>query len=58
MVLFQYYIVQVGSGTSPGTDPTFGNIPNDTIQIATYNEPNAQRRDTYLVSTTCDGEVF
>lgn len=50
-----YFLAQVGSGTSPGTDPTFGNIPNDTIAITTYNDPNKEQRDTYLVSTTCSG---
>lgn len=50
-----YFLAQVGSGTSPGTDPTFGNIPNDTIAITTYNDPNFEERDTYLVSTTCSG---
>lgn len=55
-----YFIADVGSETTPGSEPTFGNIPNDTIPIATYNESNGMlssynARDTYLVSTTCDG---
>lgn len=55
-----YFLADVGSGDSYNPDVTFGTIPNDTILIPTYNDPfntpNYNSRDSYLVSTTCDGE--
>lgn len=54
-----YFLADIGSENAPGTATTFGNIPNDTIAIPTYNDPggsNYYSRDTYLVSTTCEGE--
>src|SRR5690554_6911348 len=54
-----YFVADIGSPNAPSTATTFGNIPNDTIMIPTYNDPSGQyynRRDTYLVSTTCKGE--
>jgi hypothetical protein len=55
-----YFLADVGSETSPGTSVTFGNVPNDTIMIPTYNDPAGAQfynsRDTYIVSTTCEGE--
>src|SRR5690554_3811531 len=54
-----YFLADIGSENAPGTATTFGNIPNDTIAIPTYNDPggsNYYSPDTYLVSTTCKGE--
>ncbi len=57
-----YFIADVGSETSPSSSVTFGNVPNDTIIIPTYNDPAATQnyysRDTYIVSTTCEGEYL
>lgn len=54
-----YFLADIGGGRM-STEPSFGNIPNDTIHIPTYNDPlgtsNYNSRDSYLVSTTCEGE--
>lgn len=52
-----YFVAQIGRETSPGTEPTFGNTPNDSIVIPIYDTyPYGYSRKTYLVSTTCDGD--
>ncbi|SHI32785.1 Por secretion system C-terminal sorting domain-containing protein [Mesonia phycicola] len=53
-----YYLAHIaGEGINP---PTLGNIPNDTIMIRDYSGPEnitlGKSRNTYLVSTNCEGD--
>jgi len=54
-----YFLADIGGGVM-STEPSFGNIPNDTIPISTYLDPPGaywyKSRNSYIVSTTCDGE--
>ena len=56
-----YFLSQIGGENLQGSIPTFGNVPNDTIVINDYSESTdvysyQKKRDTYLVSTNCQGD--